>query len=142
MEYRNLVKEKGILAFTPGGSSMRPMLAHHNNPVVVKSIDQSKKPKKYDVIFYQRDDGQYVLHRIISEKDNFYTCCGDGQTNPEYGVRDDMIFAVLIGYYKGNRYIDVQKNISYKIYSRLWVVSLPIRKLYNKFISYFSSHIK
>ncbi len=142
MEYRNLAKEKGILAFTPGGSSMRPMLAHHNNPVVVKSIDQSKKPKKYDVIFYQRDDGQYVLHRIISEKDNFYTCCGDGQTNPEYGVRDDMIFAVLIGYYKGNRYIDVQKNISYKIYSRLWVVSLPIRKLYNKFISYFSSHIK
>ena len=136
MEYRNLIKEKGILAFTPGGSSMRPMLVHHNNPVIVESIDKSKKPQKYDVVFYQRDDGKYVLHRIISEKGNLYTCCGDGQTNPEYGVRNDMIFAVLIGYYKGNRYVDVRKNISYKIYSRLRVASLPIRKLYSNVISY------
>jgi hypothetical protein len=43
-------------------------------------------PKKYDVIFYRRENGQYVLHRIIKIKKDGYVCRGDNQTAKEYPV--------------------------------------------------------
>lgn len=130
--YREILEREGRLIFTPGGTSMRPMLRHHECPVLLVPRPKERL-KKYDVPFYQRDNGQYVLHRIIKVKKDGYVCCGDGQVVPEDSVRDDMIFAVLKGYYKGGRYIDVEKNPANRIYARFWVAIRPIRRCWRKF---------
>lgn len=129
--YREILERDGKLIFTPGGTSMRPMLRHHECPVLLLPRPAGRL-KKYDVPFYQRDNGQYVLHRIVKVKKDGYVCCGDGQVILEKGVRDDMIFAVLKGYYKGERYIDVEKSLGNKIYARFWVAIRPIRRCWRK----------
>lgn len=129
ISYQEILEKEGRIVFTPGGTSMRPMLRHHQNPVLLVPKPKGQRLRKYDIPFYQRDNGQYVLHRILSVKKDSYVCCGDGQVDPEKGVRDDMIFAILEGYYKGDRYIDVSKSLPNKIYARFWVAIRPIRWL-------------
>lgn len=128
--YPELIKSKGSLLFTPGGNSMRPMLIHHETPIYVVAVEDGSEMNKYDVPFYIRDDGQCVLHRIIGRRDGNFVCCGDGQVIPEYGVRPDMIFARLVGFYRGEKYIEVDKSLGYMIYSRLWVAIRPIRRVW------------
>ncbi len=96
--YEDVLKKQGVLVFSPGGTSMMPLLRHHENPVVLEPVHG--RLKKGDIAFYKRRDGQYVLHRIIGVKKDGYLCCGDNQTRVEKGVTDDMIFAVLTGFYK------------------------------------------
>ena len=44
------------------------------------------------MVFYRRDDGRYVMHRIYrAEKDGTYTIIGDAQTYPERGIRAEQI---------------------------------------------------
>lgn len=128
--YPELIRSKGSLLFTPGGSSMRPMLIHHETPIYVVAVENGNGMKKYDIPFYVRDNGQCVLHRIIGTRDGAFICCGDGQVVPEYGVRPDMIFAKLVGFYRGEKYIEVDKSQRYMIYSRLWVVIRPLRRVW------------
>lgn len=128
--YKEIVTQKGSLLFTPGGNSMRPMLKHHETPIYVVALENGNSLKKYDVPFYVRDNGQCVLHRIVGEKDGMFVCCGDGQVGLEYGVRKDMVFAKLVGFYRGEKYIEVDKSVAYKIYSRVWVTIRPLRRIY------------
>ncbi len=101
------------------GSSMWPLIhQQQDNIIVVKPVGRLKK---YDIPVYIVPGGKYVMHRIIDVKDDHYVVLGDGLTNLER-VTDDMICGKLIGFYKkGKRYIDLEKNIGYKIYSRVWV---------------------
>ena len=113
--------------FIPHGNSMLPLLHSGKNRVVLK------KPifplKKYDIPFYRRTDGQFVLHRIIAVKEKGYMCCGDGQITKEYPVTDGQVLAVVKGYYTaGGKYVDV-KAFSHRFYAFFRVLSRPVRAL-------------
>ncbi|MBQ2570147.1 MAG: S24/S26 family peptidase, partial [Ruminococcus sp.] len=66
-EVMELILEKldagGNVTFTPNGTSMLPMLRDGEDVVVLS------KPKGrlhlFDVALYRRDNGQYVLHRVL-----------------------------------------------------------------------------
>lgn len=104
--YEEVLKKNGTLVFTPGGTSMMPLLKHHENPVVLVPVEG--RLKKGDVPFYKRKDGQYVLHRIMKVRKDSYDLCGDNQVKLEKGVTDDMIFAKMVGFYRGDTYISVE----------------------------------
>ncbi|MDE6768070.1 MAG: hypothetical protein K2J35_07720 [Eubacterium sp.] len=76
--------------------------------------------------------------------ENHYVIVGDNLLRKEY-VTDDMICGVLVGFYKnGKRYIDLQKSVAYKIYSRIWVALLPVRPallLIPRGIGYIKRHL-
>ena len=127
--YEELLKTQKKLIFTPGGKSMVPMLGDRKNTVVILPVSEGQKIKKYDVIFYKRDNGQYVLHRVIKKQKNSFVLCGDGQYVKEYGVRRDMILGKLDGFFKGEKYIRMDST-SIVIYSRLRVASRPVRALF------------
>ena len=55
--YEELLKTQKKLIFTPGGKSMVPMLGDRKNTVVILPVSEGQKIKKYDVIFYKRDNG-------------------------------------------------------------------------------------
>ena len=77
----------------PKGTSMLPMIRQGIDQVVLKK--PQGRLKKYDVIFYKRDSGQFVLHRIVKVRKNDYVLCGDNQIEYEYGITDDMVIAVM-----------------------------------------------
>lgn len=136
--YEEVLRREGRLVFTPGGNSMRPLLKDHENPVVILPVTDSTVLKKYDVVFYKRQNGQYVLHRIIKcHRNGIYTMCGDGQYYTEKNVGRHMIFGILEGYYKGERYIKVASSLSYAVYSFFRVGTLPVRSFFFRGINYF-----
>ena len=102
--------------FTPYGTSMRPMLYGGRDQVVLSPLPE--KLKKYDLPLYRRDDGQFVLHRVVKVGDT-YTCIGDNQFAYEPGVRHDQMIAVTTGFYRKGKYCAVD-SFGYQMYSRLW----------------------
>ena len=108
------------------GTSNRPTLRAGRDQVV---LDRVAGPlKKYDLPLYRRDNGQYVLHRIIAVgRDGIYTCCGDGQWTPETGLRQDQLVAVAVGILRNGRAISV-KQPGHWLWVRLWAILRPLRR--------------
>ena len=75
----------------------------------------TSKPKRKDIVLYKRDNGQYVLHRIIKEKDNLYTIVGDNQHVKEYPIRLDQILGVVSEITRKDKVINLKT--SKKLYS-------------------------
>lgn len=124
------------------GRSMEPLIhQQRDNIIVVKNKDRLKK---YDVPVYVTKNGKYIMHRVIRVCDDHYVIVGDNLLKKEY-VTDDMICGVLVGFYKnGKHYVDLEKSVPYKIYSRLWVALLPVRPvllLFTRGISYIKRHL-
>ena len=110
----------------PRGTSMLPLIRQGVDSVRLSPV--SGKLKKYDIPFYQRDNGQYVLHRIVGVSDT-YTCIGDNQFVLENDVRQDQVIAVVTAVYRGSRMISID-NIGYKLYCRIWHNCRDVRRVY------------
>ena len=109
--------------FSPQGISMLPMLRQGIDSVVLSPLPE--RLRKYDLPLYQRADGKYVLHRVI-RVGKTYTCMGDNQFDPEPGVTQEQMIALVTAFYRGDRRISVT-DPGYRIYCRLWRWSWPAR---------------
>lgn len=110
--------------FSPRGVSMLPMLRQGRDKVVLSPV--TGRLKKYDLPLYQRDNGQYVLHRIVGVGET-YTCIGDNQYEQEYGIRRDQIIAVATAFTREDRQIPVT-DFAYQVYCRVWHWIRPVRR--------------
>lgn len=110
--------------FTPHGTSMRPTIYGGRDQVVLVALPE--KLKKYDLPLYRRDNGQFVLHRIV-KVGTTYTCIGDNQFVYEQGVRRDQMLALVTGIYRKGKYYSTD-GFGYRLYSRLWCWSRPARQ--------------
>lgn len=114
--------------FAPRGISMLPMLRQGLDTVTISPLPG--KLKKYDLPLYQRDDGKYILHRIIRVKDT-YTCIGDNQFAKETGVRHDQVIGLVTEFTRGEKTISVE-NWRYRLYCRIWDISRFPRRCWRK----------
>lgn len=110
---------------TVTGASMYPMLHDRADSVVLARAD---KVKKWDLPLYRRDDGSYVLHRIMKVKNDRYDMCGDNQCVLEKGIRRDQIVAVAVEFYRNGKYISCD-NLLYRFLTATWAVMRPMRPL-------------
>jgi hypothetical protein len=113
--------------FKVRGMSMFPLLKDKRDSVKLESIVED--PKKKDIILYKRDNGQFVLHRIIKVKDGLYTLVGDNQHVKEYPIRRDQILGVVTSIIRKGKEIDLNKSFFYKMYSFFWCFNLFIRRV-------------
>ena len=109
------------------GMSMFPLLKDNRDSFKLEKI--ISKPKRKDIVLYKRDNGQYVLHRIIKEKDNLYTIVGDNQHVKEYPIRLDQILGVVSEVITKDKVINLKTSKKYKINSSLWCFILFIRSV-------------
>ncbi len=119
------------VAFSPRGTSMLPMLRQGRDSVELSPLPEQLN--KYDLPLYQRGNGQYVLHRIVAVGETF-TCMGDNQFEPEPGLRQDQMIAVVTAFTRGGKRIEVT-NPGYRLYCRLWTASRPVRHLWRRGIN-------
>lgn len=110
------LSEGKSVQFKPKGVSMLPMLRPGIDSVVLSPI--SGDIKKYDIILYKRDNGEYVLHRINVAADT-YICMGDYQFRYEEGIRRDQMIAIVTAFYRGKKKHDV-RELGYQLYCRIW----------------------
>lgn len=109
----------GTFSLTITGSSMFPTILGGRDQVSI--VKPSGPLKKYDLPFYRRTNGQFVLHRIVDvQEDGTYTCCGDHQWLLEPGIRHEQVIGVVTDYVrKGKAFRD--DNKSYRRYVKFWV---------------------
>ena len=129
----------GSVTFTPNGTSMLPMLRDGKDAVFLSKPEG--RLHLFDVALYQRDNGQYVLHRVIDfMRDGTYVMCGDNQFAREKGIRDDQIIAVVTAFTrKGKPYTPF--SLRYRTYINFWYYTRPVRRIYravkSRVIKYF-----
>lgn len=110
------IKAGESVQFTPQGTSMRPTIYGGRDQVVLSALPE--KLRKYDLPLYRRDNGQYVLHRILKVGES-YTCIGDNQYEYEEGVRQDQMLALATGFIRKGKFHSVD-SFPYKCYCRFW----------------------
>lgn len=109
---------EGRIVQMPVGRSMWPMLKNRRDTIVIEKI--AFPIKVHDVVLYKRDSGKYVLHRVLKIKRDGYVIRGDNCTRNEYDITERHMLGVLRGFYKGERYVDCEKDFWYKVYVITW----------------------
>lgn len=101
------------VVFSPKGTSMLPLIRQNVDRVVLKKAP--KQLKKYDLPLYLRENGQFVLHRVVGIDKRGYVMCGDNQFEREYGIKNEQILALACGVYRENEYVsfDDKKYVNY-----------------------------
>ncbi len=121
---KEVLASGGEFSFIPGGDSMLPML--RNGLDLVSVVSPPPRLKKYDLPLYRREDGSFVLHRVIKLLPDGYTVRGDSQTLREH-VSPSQIVAVVSSFKRGEKTYTV-KSFFYRLYCVLWVnLYLPRR---------------
>lgn len=121
-----VLEQKGRLVTAPLGTSMLPLIRPQKDVVILEK--QQEPPKKYDVVLYKRDNGTYILHRVLGKDDTGYVLCGDNQAVKEYRIQEKQILAVLTSFYRGEKKIEMKSNRQ-RLYATVWCSSLTMRKL-------------
>ena len=127
---REVLDSGGEFRLYPKGSSMLPLIRQEKDSVLLKKrIDCPNDPlQKYEIAFYIRDNGQFVLHRVMNiEADGTYTMCGDHQLYWEKGIRKDQIIGYVAQIYKKNKILSLS-SFRYRMYLK-YQMCMPIRKL-------------
>jgi hypothetical protein len=109
--------------FSPKGISMLPMLRQGRDSVVLSPLPE--RLKRYDIPLYRREDGSYILHRIVKTGDTF-TCLGDNQYISEPGVTRAQMIGIVSGFYRGDQFHDVMEW-RYQLYCRIWYHTRHLR---------------
>ena len=77
----------------PNGISMEPLIHQGRDAVYIKKPEG--RLKKYDIAFFKRENGEYVLHRVIKVLPDSYNFCGDNQWQVERGITDSQIIGIV-----------------------------------------------
>lgn len=91
---RELAEEGRVVSMQIAGSSMSPFLCHRRDYIYFTRPEEELK--RGDMVFYQRDSGQYVMHRIWKVRPEGYYMVGDAQIQIEGPLRREQIFARIV----------------------------------------------
>ena len=118
------LKYKSDVRITIKGNSMYPLLRSEIDSVRLTNV---KKVRRFAMVLYRRESGQYVLHRILKCKGDLLGIAGDNEIRLEYPVKKSQIIAQVSGFWKGDKYFSC-KNPLYRLYVLFWAAIFPKRR--------------
>lgn len=124
-EVIQLINEGHTVTILLRGHSMRPFLESDRDKAVLAFPHNVRIG---DAVLAEFPGKVFVLHRIVKIEGNNVTLMGDGNLSVER-CRLEHIKAVVSGFYrKGRTTLDSTSGMKWKIYSFLWMHSVPIRR--------------
>lgn len=125
----------GVLIYGNKGNSMFPLIKEGRDKVIIVPKG-SGRLKKYEVPLYRRDNGKYVLHRVMKVRAADYLICGDNRSFLEPEITDSHIIGVMSGVIRKGKTIEVT-DWRYRLYVALWCWTIPffIRRVFLKIYS-------
>ena len=134
-DYDGLIREVlasgGQFRLYPRGTSMLPLLRQGRDSVALRWVDSPIQ--KNDILFYQRPDGSFVLHRVRAVTPEGLTLMGDNQTVPERGVSPDWVIGRVTRIFRNDREV-ICDGFGYRLYLKLWQFTISrglLLKLYH-----------
>lgn len=126
------LEKNGEVSFVSTGRSMLPVIRDRKDTITLTK--PPRNIKQGDVAFYRRDNGQYILHRVMFVNADTYVMRGDNQWDNEYNVRRDQIIGVLKAFERNGKVHNVTDR-SYQTYVKLLPLVRFVRKYYYSFKS-------
>ena len=119
-----LINAGKVVPIIASGSSMTPFIVHQRDTIFVRKAPEVLK--RGDMVFYQRDTGQYVMHRIHHICKDEYFLIGDAQFEIEGPLRRDQIFAIIEKVNRKGKNIDCH-NFVWFFFRYIWIRMVPFR---------------
>lgn len=123
---RDLVNEGKDCRLLISGSSMAPFLVHERDSIIFSKPD--RELRRGDMVFYQRDTGQFVMHRILHVKPDGLYIIGDAQIEVEGPVKPEQVFALVTKVNRKGKWIG-PGNFWWWFFSTVWLRLFPVRRL-------------
>ena len=122
---REIAEGGKVVSLRIAGSSMSPFLAHGRDYIYFTKPD--RELREGDMVFYQRRNGQYVMHRIYKVKAEGYYIVGDAQTEIEGPVARDQIFAFITKVKRKDRILQ-PGDFWWEFFEHVWIRMIPLRR--------------
>lgn len=127
---RELTQQGKEVSLLITGNSMSPFLVHERDRICFKKPDTPLK--KGDMVFFQRRDGAFVMHRICRVRPEGYYLVGDAQTWIEGPITPEQIFARVTKIQRKGRQIGPENGI-WKFFQYVWIRIIPLRPFLVRF---------
>ena len=125
----DLAQEEKTVGVPVSGNSMSPFIISQRDYVIFQKPNRSLQ--KGDIVFFRRDSGEYILHRVSRIRENQYYILGDAQTKVEGPIREDQIFGLVTKIRRKGKWID-PSNIWWKFFEKVWIRVIPLRPVIRK----------
>ena len=124
VSFEEELERSGKLVYATVGTSMNPLIKQDRDLSIIEK--PKGRLKKYDVAFYKRPNGQYVLHRVVKVLDDGYVILGDNCVNKEFNIKETQILGVLVSLVRNGKEVDLN-SFGYKLYVRARYAHYPVR---------------
>ncbi len=111
------------------GNSMYPTLVDRRDVVRLSAIDGISVG---DVLLYRRENGDYVMHRVIGKKGENLAFAGDNELVREYPVKKSQCIAKMTGFTRRGVDYDCRTDAKYRIIAFLWTRLFFMRRVLAK----------
>ena len=132
---REIAEEGNVVSMRIAGSSMSPFLCHGRDYIYFTRPD--RELRRGDMVFYQRDSGQYVMHRIYKVRPEGYYMVGDAQTQIEGPLRREQIFARIIRVKRKDSVLE-PGDFWWEFFEHVWIRLIPLRYVLQKIYGFFA----
>lgn len=128
----DIIKSGKDVSVTVTGSSMAPFLAHLRDSIIV-----SPPPRQFhrgDMVFFQRQDSSYVMHRIHHLKEGKLYLVGDNQTEIEGPVDPEQVFGIVRKVIRNGKLLQ-KGDFWWDFFEKAWIRIVPLRPAAVKAVS-------
>lgn len=126
---KEMVEQGHEVSMIISGVSMEPFLLHNRDKIYFRKPDEPIK--KGDMVFFQRETGAYVMHRVMKVKKRQYYMAGDHQTFLEGPIEEKQIFAKVVSVERDGVWLTEEDKL-WKFYAIWWRRLFWVRKVANK----------
>lgn len=129
MEVSNIKKElekHGAILYKNKGFSMKPFIRENKDAIL---IEKAESFKKFDVVLFERKNGELVLHRIVEVRKGHYYILGDNCIDKEV-VYHEQILGVMTKIIRDCKIEILSSDKSYMKKVKIWYFLYPIRRFF------------
>jgi len=119
---KDTLSKGDTVSFCAFGTSMLPFIRNGKDLVTLGPAGRDLSAG--DIIFYRRNSGQFVLHRIVKvHPEGVYDLCGDNQFAIEKGICQKQVIGKMVGLQRN------EKNVAlHSLSAKIWFCFLPTRR--------------
>jgi signal peptidase len=125
-----LLQNDQKVRITVTGDSMMPFLRENIDSIELSGVT-FRELYFGQIPLIKRDNGQYILHRLVWKKRNSFYIAGDAQNWVEGPLRPEQLIAVVTKVWRENRPVS-PSSVLWQTMSFFWWLRLPARYILKK----------
>ena len=121
---RELTDQGSEVQVRISGNSMLPFLADQRDFIYFKHPDRPLR--RGDMVVYQRQNGQYIAHRVWKAKPEGVYLVGDAQEQIEGPLSEAQVFGLVTKVQRKGKWIG-PGDLWWEFFEHVWVRMVPLR---------------